>query len=201
MSDKRIIKTKAGTEIPLSRVNGNDYLEVVWRVAWFREEFPAGQIETEAIEISADIAIFRATVRAIDADGAIVGSATGHGSETPGDFRDYVEKAETKAVGRALQNLGYGVEFAHLQAGDISPTGQTKQEQPRDNRGGGTISERQRRYIRELCETAGLDRDQVNGQVKQQHGADVKDLTSKQASEVIEWLQKQQPAAAGAGGR
>jgi hypothetical protein len=34
--------------------------------------------------------------------------ATGYGSETKTDFGDYVEKAETKAVGRALAFLGYG---------------------------------------------------------------------------------------------
>lgn len=196
---KKSIFTKAGTEIPLTQVGGNAYMEVVWRVAWFREEFPAGQIETEAIEITGESAIFRATVRAIDPDGAIVGIATGHGSETYSDFRDYIEKGESKAIGRALNHLGYGVEFANLQSGDISPREQTQQ-QPRGNRGG-TISVRQRKYIRELCESAGLDLNEVNVQVKQKHQAEVKDLTSRQASQVIEWLQDQQPAAAGAGGR
>lgn len=37
--------------------------------------------------------------------------ATGHGSETPRDFSDYIEKAETKAIGRALAALGYGTQF------------------------------------------------------------------------------------------
>ena len=33
-------------------------------------------------------------------------------SETMSDFRDYFEKAETKAIGRALAMLGYGTQFA-----------------------------------------------------------------------------------------
>jgi hypothetical protein len=38
--------------------------------------------------------------------------ATGHGSETARDFKDYIEKAETKAIGRALAALGFGTQFA-----------------------------------------------------------------------------------------
>jgi hypothetical protein len=39
------------------------------------------------------------------------GEATGWGSETADDFEDYIEKAETKALGRALAALGYGTQF------------------------------------------------------------------------------------------
>ena len=51
-------------------------------------------------------AIFRA--RVLLASG---GSATGWGHETAGGFEDYLEKAETKALGRALAALGYGTQF------------------------------------------------------------------------------------------
>src|SRR5262249_61697389 len=39
------------------------------------------------------------------------GSATGWGQEEAADFGDYLEKAETKALGRALAALGYGTQF------------------------------------------------------------------------------------------
>lgn len=51
--------------------------------------------------------IFRATVK--DGKG---GSATGTKSEKAASFADYVEKAETGAIGRALAALGYGTQFA-----------------------------------------------------------------------------------------
>ena len=38
-------------------------------------------------------------------------SATGWGSETSQDFADYIEAAETKALGRALAALGFGTQF------------------------------------------------------------------------------------------
>jgi hypothetical protein len=39
------------------------------------------------------------------------GSAIGYGSETAKDFGDYLEKAQTKSLGRALAALGYGTQF------------------------------------------------------------------------------------------
>lgn len=83
-----------------------EYLEVKWRLVWFRSEHPDGIIETQAIEIGEGYAIFKATVSIPGG-----GSATGYGSETVGDFRDHLEKSETKSLGRALAALGYGTQF------------------------------------------------------------------------------------------
>ena len=92
---------------------GADYLEVRWRIVWFRDKFPAGDISTEHIQIGESHAIFRAIVIAITEGGEICGRATGYGSETAKDFGDFIEKAETKAVGRALAALGFGTQFAN----------------------------------------------------------------------------------------
>lgn len=84
------------------------YLPVQWRLVWLREQAPEAQISTEVVHLDLDkgVAIFRATV----CNGNSV--AVGHGSETIKDFRDFIEKAETKAIGRALAALGYGTQFA-----------------------------------------------------------------------------------------
>lgn len=87
-------------------LKGKNYLEVKWRLVWFREKFPEGTIHTEHITLTSDQAIFRAVIHSGEG-----GQATGYGSETPKDFRDYIEKAETKAVGRALAMLGFGTQF------------------------------------------------------------------------------------------
>jgi hypothetical protein len=39
------------------------------------------------------------------------GTATGYGTETQADFGDFAERAETRAVGRALALMGFGTEF------------------------------------------------------------------------------------------
>jgi hypothetical protein len=89
------------------RGGNSDYLDVKWRLVWLRSEHPDAHINTEHVTITADLAIFRAQVTIPEG-----GSATGYGSETARDFGDFIEKAETKALGRALIALGYGTQFA-----------------------------------------------------------------------------------------
>ena len=92
----------------ITKVSGRDYIEVKWRLVWLRTDYPDASIETEHIELTNTRAIFKASVTL--PSGA---SASGCGSETPGDFGDYIEKAETKAIGRALGALGFGTQFTY----------------------------------------------------------------------------------------
>jgi len=88
-------------------IDGGAYLEVKWRLVWLREQHPDAVIETSMEESSRDNAIFKASVRL--PDGA---SATGWGSEYREQFQNFIEAAETKALGRALAALGFGTQFA-----------------------------------------------------------------------------------------
>lgn len=120
----RQIKSKDGAQ---------DYLDVKWRLVWFRDQCPQGTIDTEEIVIDLDRECEAVTIawnsetrrsekvvkqapgyarfRAIVTDGK-GGRATGTKSECAANFPDYIEKAETGAVGRALAMLGYGTQFA-----------------------------------------------------------------------------------------
>lgn len=102
----------------LTKIKGQDYLETKWRIAWLRSEHPDATIESEVLKWFGDAnnpgVLYRSVVTL-----STGGSATGHGSETAKDFGDFIEKAETKAVGRALAMLGYGTQFAvDLDEGD-----------------------------------------------------------------------------------
>jgi len=104
----------------LIRVQGNrDYLPVAARIKWFRmaNEHPHGSIESEEVEVILDYlpegarsgtrpgyARFKATIR--DENGRILAEA--YKTETASNFPDYVEKANTGAIGRALAMAGYG---------------------------------------------------------------------------------------------
>lgn len=91
----------------LVNLKGKEYLEVKWRLVWLRDMHPDAEIATDLIEHHpGQAAVMRAFVRIPNG-----GSATGYGSETKGDFNDYLEKAETKAIGRALGALGFGTQF------------------------------------------------------------------------------------------
>jgi hypothetical protein len=118
------LKSKAGSQ---------DYLPVQWRLVWYRSVCPQGTIDTEEIvvdldrEVEAEAFVWNAEkrrsekvikqakgyarFRAVVTDGK-GGRATATGSEAAVDFPDFIEKAETKSVGRALAMLGYGTQFA-----------------------------------------------------------------------------------------
>ena len=103
----------------LTKLSGKDYLEVRWRLVWLRKRHPDAKLRThlhvldEAWVTSNDggkqvpRAIFHAQ---IDIPGG--GCSEGWGSETQNDFKDFIEKAETKAIGRALAALGFGTQFS-----------------------------------------------------------------------------------------
>lgn len=94
----------------IMKLKGKDYLEVKWRLVWFRSDFPATSgwaITTEPQEITDTSA--RYTAKIVDPEGRVV--AMGTKTETKNGFPDFVEKAETGSIGRALALLGYGTQF------------------------------------------------------------------------------------------
>ena len=98
--------TKFDASKYLTKLHDKDYLEVKWRLLWLRTEHPDASIVTEMVERQGNFAIFKATVSIPNG-----GDATGWGSEDVEDFGDFIEKAETKAIGRALAALGFGTQF------------------------------------------------------------------------------------------
>ena len=106
-----------------------NYLEVKWRLVWWKEQHPEGTVVTELVEHDKDsgFALYRAKVGYLVQHPAnpqpLWVEHYAHGSETKGDFGDYLEKAETKAIGRALAIAGYGTQFTaeELSEGDDNP--------------------------------------------------------------------------------
>jgi hypothetical protein len=144
---------------------GRYYLPVAARLVWFREAHPDWRVETEPLELDVErgIAIFRA--RVMDEEGNVL--ATGTKMETREGFADFIEKAETGAIGRALAVAGFGTQFApELSEGGVvhpvdSPVAalREREEPPRELRCsdcGTTITEgvyklSENRYGRPLC--------------------------------------------------
>lgn len=179
--NEHIIQIKSGQV-------SKDYLEVKWRLVWFRSVFPYGSIETEMIFLDLDrdteeeayvwnaerrrsektikhangFVIFKATVK--DGQGGI---ATGTKSEKAASFGDFIEKAESGAIGRALAALGYGTQFTGDELAEhhrIVDAPVERQTAPVDNNNRApenrasnpeaesAISEQQLSSIRKLCE-------------------------------------------------
>jgi len=93
----------------LTKLQGKDYLEVKWRLVWFRETHPAGAITTELVAMDPNV-IVKATIST--ADGIL---STGYGSAAAAGKGPWtgraIEKAETAAIGRALGVAGFGTQF------------------------------------------------------------------------------------------
>lgn len=101
-------KTKSGTNIPIQKLKGKDYILVAHRLLWFREEHPGWTIQTEVIQSNDKWVTFKSSIK--DESGREI--QTGHKTEHFAHFGDALEKAETGAVGRALAMCGYGTQFA-----------------------------------------------------------------------------------------
>ena len=108
-------------------LKGKAYLPARRRIQWMRglpEPHPDWTIDTEIVEhavgtlskpgpvgvgkVDKGFAVVRANI--FDADGRLI--ATGLKSEYSENFTDYLEKAETGAIARALAVAGYGTESA-----------------------------------------------------------------------------------------
>lgn len=107
-------KTPAGTELPLLKLKGKPYLQVAHRLVWFVEENDDYSIETKIINLTETSAVVQASISFVNmiVDGErVYRTVTAMKMETKAGFADFLEKAETGAIGRALALLGYGTQF------------------------------------------------------------------------------------------
>jgi hypothetical protein len=198
----------------LVNLNGKgEYLEVKWRLLWLRTEHPDAVIETELVRLEERDAVFKARVSIPGG-----GSATGWGSESAGDFRDFLEKAETKAIGRALAALGYGTQFCHdhefgvgetptVNVGQMrivdapvdlaasrgrrqAPAAQVASSAAAGDPANQRATERQVKFIFAIAREAGLDEQELTTWSQELYGQDVNQLNRRDASTLIEALQR-----------
>jgi hypothetical protein len=198
----------------LTKVGGADYLEVKWRLVWLRQRHPDAAVETELVAHDGDNAIFKAMVTVPGG-----GSATGWGSESVSDFRDYIEKAETKALGRALAALGFGTQFCpdfefgangagaglrvvdtpvdfastrgrRLAGGQTQGGDQTRPAAQADQ----TVTPRQLKFIQAIAREAGIDEEALRDEVERTYGRPIAELGRRDASAFIERLQARRGA-------
>lgn len=187
----------------VTRVGGADYLEVKWRLYWLRTLHPDAVIDTELISHENSVAVFKAHVSIPGG-----GSSTGWGSEGYDDFRDYLEKAETKAIGRALAALGFGTQFTsdfdfaegqdkvvdapvrmarQRQLVDLTEERRTQAAERQ------SMTERQMSFIRQMAREKGLSDQAIDAQVTEFFGKRFEQLDRRDASAYIERLKSAEP--------
>ena len=134
---------------------GKYYLDVAFRKLWFRLKYPEGKIVKKILKLTDQVAIVEARVylHRNDSEENFIANALAQKYRTEdGQFGNkFVELAETAAVGRALSDAGFGLQFADRE-GDLDPE---VTEAPMERRmlQGGSIPEEENTEI--LKETAG----------------------------------------------
>lgn len=169
-----------------------DYLDVKWRLVWFRQEHPTGSITTDLLTTpGVTPAVVKATVTTDE--GAVT---TGYGQQGEDDWSDWLEKAETRAIGRALAAIGYGTQFcedfeeiisdAPVERGRSSgaPNPGPKQQS------NAPMTANQQKYLLSLSREAGIPSDELDEIMHERFGHGLDDLTKTEASALIGSLQE-----------
>ena len=103
---------------------GKYYLDVAYRKLWFRLRYPEGKIVKKILKLTEQVAIVEARVylnRNDHEDNFISNALAQKYMTADGQFGNkFVELAETAAVGRALSDAGFGLQFADRE-GDMDP--------------------------------------------------------------------------------
>ena len=117
------IKSRFNPEEHLITIEDKDgakkkYLEVQWRIVWFRADHgDTWGIVPNLEHLDANAAVASTEIR--DPDGIVV--AKGYGRALAVESERYVETACTRATGRALALMGYGTQFADSSPRDEIP--------------------------------------------------------------------------------
>lgn len=103
----------------IERGEGTSASATMLRLLWLRQEHPSAAVGTEPVHLTDTAVVIRATI-------AVQGGASGSGLaaanvDDPSEWAEAVERAETTAISRALDTLGYAVERASVDAPPVQP--------------------------------------------------------------------------------
>ena len=112
----------ANYQFRTTNIKGKEYVEVHERIKFFRldEQYKGYCLESQIISITDDVVCIQAIIR--NAEDRVV--ATGIAYEEKASSRinatSYVENCETSAWGRALANLGIGIETSIASSDEVA---------------------------------------------------------------------------------
>jgi hypothetical protein len=105
-----------------TNIKGKEYVEVNERIKYFRnsEQYKGWSLNTDLVDFNNESCIMRAEIR----DDQWVLRATGYAQEDKSSSyinkTSYVENCETSAWGRALANLGIGIDTSIASSNEVS---------------------------------------------------------------------------------
>ena len=126
-------------ELKSINIKGKQYVEVNERLRYFRENYKDWSLESSVIEKTESSITIKATIK--DNEGRV--RATGIAEEIKGSTfinkTSYVENCETSAWGRALANLGIGIDVSVASYDEVANA--ITQQKPKTKKTKPTISD------------------------------------------------------------
>ena len=98
------------TKLKTVNIKGKEYVEVNTRIKYFRQNFNGWSLETELVELSDEHVLIKAIIR--NPEGRVIATGFAHEEKSSSYINktSYIENCETSAWGRALGNLGIGID-------------------------------------------------------------------------------------------
>ena len=98
------------TKLKTVNIKGKEYVEVNTRIKYFRQNFKDWSLTSELVELTNESVLIKAVIR--NPEGRII--ASGYAQEEKASSyinkTSFIENCETSAWGRALGNLGIGID-------------------------------------------------------------------------------------------
>ncbi len=101
------------------KIKGKDYVEVHEKIKYFRATYPNYSLTSEVIEKTESSILIQATIKDDKERTLASGTAEEIKGSTFINKTSYVENCETSAWGRALSNLGIGVDTSVASADEV----------------------------------------------------------------------------------
>lgn len=112
-------------------IHGKEYVEVNVRIKYFRENYKNWSLTSEVIDLTENRCVIKATI--LNEEGRVI--ATGTAEETKGSSfinkTSFVENCETSAWGRALGNLGIGIDTSIASAFEVNNAIKQQEQKPK----------------------------------------------------------------------
>lgn len=156
-------------------IKGKQYVEVNERIKYFRENYKGWSLTSEVVSLEDGVCVIKATVKDENDRAMATGIAYEREGSTFINKTSYIENCETSAWGRALGNLGIGID-ASIASADEVQNAQLNQDKP-ENKVDFKIV---RRNIEEAKEVSELE-EIWNGLPTPLRKYFIKDITSKKA--------------------
>lgn len=167
---------QANKTISTTNIKGKAYAEVNQRIKAFRMLYPTGTIETELLENTNGVCVFKANVYTDDGDLLATGTAYEKENSTFINKTSYIENCETSAIGRALGIAGFGIDTSIASAEEVQNAMNNQEDKNR------LIIE-----LNNLLESQDVDREKLYKHYKVKSNAD---MTNEQLKDAIERLKE-----------